>query len=95
MVTRGSNGSLLFREPSDFTACPALAVKIVDRVGAGDAVLAVTSLLAAKETPADFLSMVGNFVGAEAVTIVGNKEAIEKTQLLDNFLSFLGKIESI
>ena len=50
---------------------PAVARKIVDTVGAGDAFLAVTSPLVAAGTPMNLVGFVGNVVGALKVEIVG------------------------
>ena len=60
---------------------PAFATKVVDRVGAGDAVFAVTSLLAAQNVPMELIGFIGNVVGSEAVAVVGNKSSIERTPL--------------
>jgi rfaE bifunctional protein kinase chain/domain len=82
MVTRGKHGSLLYGPKSGFSRCPAFAVKVVDRVGAGDSVLAISSLCAASRLPADMTGFVSNMVGAQAVTIVGNRSPIDKKGLL-------------
>lgn len=89
MVTRGSNGSLLYHQDSSFDYCPAFALNVVDRVGAGDAVLALTSLMAATGVPAAIINFVGNIVGANAVTIIGNKSAIDRTVLFKGITSLL------
>lgn len=79
MITRGSLGSLFHTAPDHFDRVPALATKVVDRVGAGDAVLCVTALCAAMEAPSEITTFIGNVVGAEAVTIMGNARSIERT----------------
>jgi len=89
MITRGSNGSLFYREDEGFTTCPAFAVKIVDRTGAGDAVFALTSLMAVRRAPSDAISFVGNLVGADAVSIVGNERAIDKIKLMKSITSLM------
>ena len=50
-VTLGKDGSLHFDKELGFTLAPALAVRVIDRVGAGDAVLALTSMLTHSGTP--------------------------------------------
>ena len=55
---------------------------VVDSVGAGDAVLSVTSLLTAKNAPPELIPFIGNCVGAMAIRILGNKETIQKKDLL-------------
>jgi sugar/nucleoside kinase (ribokinase family) len=82
MVTQGKHGTLLYSEKEGFSYCPAFAMKIVDRVGAGDSVLAVSSLCAAQALPAELTGFIANMVGAQAVTIVGNRSAIDKKELL-------------
>ena len=89
MITRGSNGSLFYRKDEGFTSCPAFAVKVVDRVGAGDAVLALTSVMSADSIPADVINFVGNLVGADAVSIVGNRRSIDRVALMKSITSLM------
>ncbi|MCG3203764.1 MAG: Bifunctional protein HldE [Elusimicrobia bacterium] len=90
MVTRGKTGTLFYdRKKKLFSECPALAVKVVDRIGAGDAVLAVTSLLSSKGAEAEMIALLGNLVGAQAVMIVGNRASIDRVQLLKSVESML------
>lgn len=78
MITRGSAGTLYHTAPDRFDRVPALATKVVDRVGAGDAVLCVTALCAAMDTPPEVTAFLGNVIGAEAVAILGNQRSIER-----------------
>ena len=89
MITRGRSGSLFYSRDGGFITCPAFADKIVDRVGAGDAVLALTSLVTANKTPADVINFVANLVGADAVSIVGNKRAVSKIKLIKSITSLM------
>ena len=89
MITRGSNGSLYYRKDEGFIACPAFAVKVIDRVGAGDAVLALTSVMSADNVPVDVINFVGNLVGADAVSIVGNKRSIDRVKLMKSITSLM------
>ena len=79
VVTRGRKGALVWNSRGEFVEIPSFAHKIVDRVGAGDAFFAVTSLAAAKGVPDEILGFIGNVVGSLAVEIVGNKKSIDKT----------------
>lgn len=81
MMTRGSNGTLYHMAPYGYHRAPALAAKVVDRVGAGDAVLCLTALAVAAGTSPEVLPFLGNVVGAEAVTILGNQRSIERIPL--------------
>lgn len=81
MLTQGKYGSLTYMEAEGFKRVPALATQVVDRVGAGDAVLCVTALCAAQGASAEIAGFLGNVVGAEAVTILGNQRFIERVPL--------------
>jgi sugar/nucleoside kinase (ribokinase family) len=61
---------------------PILNSDVVDTIGAGDAYLSITGLLARQGAPAHEIAFIGNAVGAMAVKILGNKSYIEKTPLL-------------
>ena len=89
MITRGNRGSLFYRKKEGFTACPAFAMEVVDRVGAGDAVLALTSVMYADSVSADVISFVGNLVGADAVSIVGNRRSIDRVRLIKSITSLM------
>jgi rfaE bifunctional protein kinase chain/domain len=89
MVTQGKHGSLLYSRNDGFSHCPAFAVKIVDRVGAGDSVLAISSLCVARSLPTDLIGFISNMVGAQAVAIVGNRSSIDKNKLLHGIEAIL------
>ena len=61
----------------------------VDRVGAGDAFLAVTSPCVASGMPLELVSFIGNLAGALKIQIVGNKSSIESDMLLRALSSML------
>lgn len=81
LITRGSNGCLCYDAEQGFTEVPAFAIKLVDRIGAGDAVLALTAPCVAAGIPMDIVGFIGNVAGAEACATIGNKQAIEQTSL--------------
>lgn len=80
-VTRGHHGALTYSKKDGFSETPIFSREIVDRVGAGDAFLAVTAPCVAKNVPSDLVGFIGNAVGALAVRIVGNRSAVEPTPL--------------
>jgi bifunctional ADP-heptose synthase (sugar kinase/adenylyltransferase) len=81
MMTQGKYGALFYTAPREFQHVPAFATQVVDRVGAGDAVLCLTSLCVATGASAEVTAFIGNVVGAEAVTIMGNQRAIDRVAL--------------
>lgn len=80
-VTRGHLGSLVYSKKDGFFTTPIFSKEIVDRVGAGDAFLAVTAPCVAKNVPPELIGFIGNTVGALAVRIVGNRTPIEPVPL--------------
>jgi rfaE bifunctional protein nucleotidyltransferase chain/domain len=81
VVTQGNLGCLCYNRRTGFHQAPALATKVVDRVGAGDAFFCFTSLCAALDAPVDILAFLGNVAGAEAVAVVGNKQTMDSLPL--------------
>jgi rfaE bifunctional protein nucleotidyltransferase chain/domain len=90
IVTQGRHGCITFeRDQLAVHTIPAVARKIVDTVGAGDAFLAVTSPLVAAGLPMNLVGFVGNVVGAIKVEIVGHRHSIEKAGLIKGITGLL------
>jgi len=89
IVTSGVKGSYSCKQGEDIYVTPAFATSIKDRVGAGDAVLAVTSLFVAQDAPSELVGFIGNVVGSEAVNIMGNKSFIEKIPLMKHIIHLM------
>jgi rfaE bifunctional protein kinase chain/domain/rfaE bifunctional protein nucleotidyltransferase chain/domain len=89
VVTSGIKGSFSCKQGESIYVVPAFATSVKDRVGAGDAVLAVTSLFVAQDAPAEMVGFVGNVVGSQAVNIMGNKSFIEKIPLMKHIVHLL------
>jgi rfaE bifunctional protein kinase chain/domain/rfaE bifunctional protein nucleotidyltransferase chain/domain len=88
-VTWGKYGSLHYTPESCFTEVPALATHVTDRVGAGDAVLAVTSLLVAQKAPWDIVGFVGNIAGAQMVSDLGNRMSVNRASIARHAISLM------
>ncbi len=88
-ITRGQQGCLCYDRELGFFESPAFTSHIVDRVGAGDAVFAVTSLLAAQKAPMEVAGFAANVVGAEAVGMVANQRSIERIPLMKHIATIL------
>ena len=78
IVTRGKNGCLCCQAQEGLIHIPAVAGKVVDRIGAGDALLSVSALLAAQGAPIDVVGFAGNAAGALAVATVANRDPIDR-----------------
>ena len=80
-LTRGVDGATYRVSGEGTWAVPVFSDVVVDSVGAGDAVLSVTSMLACKGVESELLPFIGNSVGALAVQILGNKEPVRPLAL--------------
>jgi cytidyltransferase-like protein len=88
-TTRGSQGCLCFHKKTGFTNMPAFANHFVDRVGAGDAVFAVTSLCVARGADPEAVAFIANAVGAQAVGIVANQRPVSSLPLIRHIQTLL------
>jgi rfaE bifunctional protein kinase chain/domain len=89
IVTRGQSGCLCYSPQGGGVSVPALTSSITDRVGAGDAVFAVTSLLAHVGAPLAVIGLAGNAAGAQAVATVGNRAALDRVAMLKHIQHLL------
>ena len=89
VITRGQEGCLCYSKAEGFFEVPAFAVRVVDRIGAGDSVFSVTALCAAQEAPMEIVGFIGNAVGAEAVATVGHRSSIQRVPLFRDIESLL------
>ena len=88
-VTLGRAGTIHHERNGGFFEAPALAPKVVDRVGAGDAVLAITGALVAVATPWDIVALVANAAGAEMVSDLGNRITLTRANLSKHLTTLL------
>jgi len=88
-ITRGKQGCLCFDGESGFVEVPAFTSHIVDRVGAGDAVFALTSLFVAQKAPLEIIGFAANIVGAHAVGMVANQRAVDPVSLIKHIEAVL------
>jgi rfaE bifunctional protein nucleotidyltransferase chain/domain len=82
LITRGSQGCFCYSKDEGFFEVPAFTGHVVDRVGAGDAVLAIAAACAVQRAPVDMIGFIGNCVGLQAVGIIGNRSSIERIPLV-------------
>lgn len=80
-LTRGSLGAYGICD-GKIQECPAFALNVKDTVGAGDAFFAVAGIFAAAGASTEVGTFVGNIGGALGANIIGNKDAVEKVNVL-------------
>ena len=83
VVTRGNKGCILTDSQGALFQVPGFSQRVVDRIGAGDAFFAVTSLFSVLDAPSELLGFIGNAVGSLAVSVMGNKKSSEKPSLME------------
>ncbi len=82
VITRGKTGSILYdKKNKNYIECPAFINKVVDKVGAGDFMLSIMSLLINSKLNDKASLFVGNLVGAMSVSKMANSEFIDKINL--------------
>jgi rfaE bifunctional protein nucleotidyltransferase chain/domain len=82
IVTEGARGLVCCDETGTVVQVPAFAQVVKDRVGAGDALFAVTALLFATKSPSDITGLFGNLAGAALVGELGNRSHISAANLM-------------
>jgi len=89
IITQGKHGCVTYERGGPVHSIPAVARKVVDTVGAGDAFLAITSPLVAAGGAMDKVGFIGNVVGALKVEIVGHRSSINKPSLIKGLTGLL------
>ena len=83
IVTRGRNGAFLIEyNKNKIVNCPAFSDKVIDKVGAGDTMLAIISLCLTLKIPSDLSLFLGSLAGAISVESMGSSVTLNKKSLL-------------
>jgi len=82
IITRGDKGAIFIEKKGKIINVPAFANRIIDKVGAGDTMLAIISLCLKIKMPSDLALFLGSLAGATAVENIGNIKFISREQLL-------------
>ena len=83
VVTKGRDGAILYNKKSKkYYECPAFASKVVDKIGSGDAMLAILSICLRRGFEQNFSLLLGSLAAAQSVETIGNKIPVEKNKIL-------------
>ena len=83
IITKGKNGSIFYnKDKNKFSLSDAFAKRIVDKIGAGDAMLSVIALCLKSGFDEKLSLLTGSLAAAHSVETIGNKEAINKIKIL-------------
>ena len=86
IITKGNEGALLYNsKEKKYFHCPAFASKVVDKVGAGDAMLSIISILLKTKFKNIVALFMGSIAGALSVEEMSNKVPINRVRLLKYF----------
>lgn len=80
-VTQGVKGLYFYSHNGASLQIPAFATTSVDRIGAGDSYLSLSSLCMAKGYPPLLSGLIGSIAAAMSVQMIGNQEPIRKIPL--------------
>ena len=89
MVTHGELGCYAYSEKGKPVHVPAFTKSVVDTMGAGDALFAVTSPLVAAGGSMEDIAIVGNATGAIKVGIVGHRNFVDRPPQLKYLAALL------
>jgi len=81
IITRGKNGSIYLKDKK-FFYCPGFAIKSVDKVGAGDTMLAICSLAIIRKQHPEVVLFLGSLAASISIQSHGNKENVNIDLLL-------------
>ena len=89
-ITRGAKGVMFKdRKSGAIHNVPALSTKVLDRIGAGDAFLALAGLCIGGGLPSEVAAYVGSVSAALDVQIVGNREPVDSVALFKYITTLL------
>jgi len=81
-VTKGKDGAFLFNDKTVPVNCPGFAVEVVDKIGSGDALLALLSVCLYSKIDDDLSLFIGSLAAAQSVETIGNSKPVNKVTLL-------------
>ncbi len=90
VVTRGIEGSLLIDEKLNEYYCPAFNSKPIDKIGAGDCMLAILSLLLKNKIHPKVSLLIASLAASKVINNIGNRYTLDKIEL-ERDLEFLLK----
>ncbi len=81
-ITRGTKGAMMVDiNASEIHRVPALSSRVIDRIGAGDAFLSLSSICLGKGVDPQIAAFVGSVAAAMDVQIVCNRDPIDQVSL--------------
>ena len=90
VITKGKEGSLITDKKNKLFDCPAMIneSEIRDKIGAGDTLFGLTSLLVESDCPNDMVILLGNIAAAKNITGLANSVKINKEYILSTLKTY-------
>jgi rfaE bifunctional protein kinase chain/domain/rfaE bifunctional protein nucleotidyltransferase chain/domain len=88
-VTKGKEGAFLMNEKKSTTNCPGFALEVVDKIGSGDALLALLSVCIYSDIEENLALFIASLGAAQSVESIGNSSPVNKLKLLKTISHFL------
>ena len=83
VVTRGAEGAALYnKKDNNFNFCGAYAGEVIDKIGAGDAMLSIVALCLKSNLSRELSLLLGSLAAAQSTETIGNKEAVNRNKIL-------------
>jgi bifunctional ADP-heptose synthase (sugar kinase/adenylyltransferase) len=89
VLTRGSKGMMVFSEEGS-SIVPALGRRVLDKVGAGDSVLAIGSILARHDAPIEIIGLISSIVAAHEISQLGHRTSLKISDIKKAVKGLLG-----
>lgn len=90
VVTKGEKGSIMYQKNKNrFYYSAAFAHKVLDKVGAGDTMLALVAPCLKSKINIEITLLIGALAAAQSVETIGNKHTIDKLKMIKTLESFL------
>jgi sugar/nucleoside kinase (ribokinase family) len=90
VVTLGASGLLSFDQNGKSFWTPAFASKVIDKVGAGDSVLAISSMLSFLAAPVEIIGLLASVVAAFEVAQLGHANSLDTIMMKKYVKGLLG-----
>ena len=81
-VTQGKEGAVLIKNDELPVKCPGFAVQVIDKIGSGDALLALLSVCLYCNFDEDLSLFISSIAAAQSVETIGNSKPVSKPKLL-------------
>ena len=90
IVTCGKNGAILIDEKFKVFQCPAFAKEVVDKIGAGDSMLAIASLCLKFKLDPELVLFISSLAASISIESIGNKESVS-IEKIDRLVEYVLK----